>query len=203
MEAPYLRLAAELRTLIATGTWPPDHRIPSSRMLQEQYGLGRGIVEHAVAQLRREGLLEGRAGARLRVAGPPTVHVLVAPDETWAHEEGERPQAGTCLAGPYLGRRLQVPETTRLHWRRVDLLHPGGKPAMLLATWRRSTVLQQHATFAAEVYAGTLSREDGALLGLPQGVTTLVVERTRFDAAGRPVETADLVLPADRWRVAL
>ena len=46
---------------------------------------------------------------------------------------------------------------------------------------------------------GRLAEELLALGGVP-GHVVLVVQRTYF-ASGRPVETADVVVPADRYRV--
>ncbi|MFJ8039550.1 GntR family transcriptional regulator [Kitasatospora sp. NPDC096147] len=50
------------------------------------------------------------------------------------------------------------------------------------------------------VTARTLTRAEALLLGVAPGAPVSAVERTHYDqATGRPVETADLVLPGDRW----
>lgn len=54
---------------------------------------------------------------------------------------------------------------------------------------------------AQEVVGARLaSRDEADALGTAAGVVVTVVERTHF-AGGRPVETADIVVPANRWRV--
>ncbi|MFE4017766.1 UTRA domain-containing protein [Streptomyces sp. NPDC059101] len=48
-----------------------------------------------------------------------------------------------------------------------------------------------------------MERMEANLLGLGVGTLALIVERTRMDASGAVVETADMLLPADRWSVSL
>jgi GntR family transcriptional regulator len=46
------------------------------------------------------------------------------------------------------------------------------------------------------------SQEQANLLGISLGDLVLTIERTYFDQDGRPVETADIVVPDVRWEVA-
>lgn len=200
MEPPYQRLANELRQRIATGEWGSGTQIPSSRELQHRYGLGRGAVERALAVLRADRTLEGRPGARLFVAEPPAVRTLVNADAQWPHGTGDG-ESGTCRATGDLRWRLQTPERAKLYWERTELLDPGGRPAMLVTSWTRSTRHRPHAMVRCELRPHALTVVEARALGLVQGVPAFLVERTRCDAEGRPVQAADLVLPADRWRV--
>lgn len=53
----YLQLAALLRGQIEAGEIPPGRAIPSVARLQQEYGLARGTVLHAVKVLVDEGLV--------------------------------------------------------------------------------------------------------------------------------------------------
>lgn len=56
-EPLFEQLAAILRGKIENGEWPPGRKIPSELALQQTYGVGRGTVRKALAQLRGEGLI--------------------------------------------------------------------------------------------------------------------------------------------------
>ncbi|MFI5841174.1 GntR family transcriptional regulator [Catenuloplanes sp. NPDC051500] len=58
----YRRVAAEIRRQIEEGDLPPGAKIPSTRELQEQYGVGNNAVYMAVTLLEQEGLIEGHQG---------------------------------------------------------------------------------------------------------------------------------------------
>lgn len=203
MDAPYRRLAAVLRQRIVDGTYPPGAPFPSHRRLADQHHVGIGTAYQAVALLRSEGLLTGRPRARLTVAYPPGVRTLIAPDAPWPYESGE-PRHYRRRATPDLALRLAVPSGALLHVERVDQLDPDHRPAFLSTTWRRSIRPHPHASY--ECVADPLhrmTRDEADDLGLPAGMHAVRIERTRYDTAGRPVETTDLVLPADRWQVRL
>jgi GntR family transcriptional regulator len=53
----YQQLATVLRTQIESGEFPPNRPIPSVAQLQQEYGLARGTVLHAVEMLKEEGLV--------------------------------------------------------------------------------------------------------------------------------------------------
>ncbi|MFF5130983.1 GntR family transcriptional regulator [Streptomyces syringium] len=42
-------------------------------------------------------------------------------------------------------------------------------------------------------------RDQAQLLGIATGALATLIERTHHDSTGRPVETADILVPADRW----
>lgn len=202
MDAPHKRLAAVLRQRIADGTYPPGSAFPSHRSIAAESGLGVGAAYQAVAILRAEGLLAGQPRKRLFVAYAPAVRTLTDPDADWPHGQGDA-ETGTCRASGELAVRLHLADRARLHWRRVELLDPDGRPAMLQTTWRRGVVQPTHVSFRCEVRAHQLTFAESSLLGLAVGSPAYLLERTRYGANGMPVETADLALPADRWRIAL
>ncbi len=59
----YLWLCDVLRSGILAGHLPPGTRLPPTRQLAEQYGLSRGTVVAAFAQLRAEGYTAPRTGS--------------------------------------------------------------------------------------------------------------------------------------------
>lgn len=58
----YHQLAEELRNNIESGEWPPNFLIPSESELCRMYGVSRGTVREAVAQIVHEGLLYRKQG---------------------------------------------------------------------------------------------------------------------------------------------
>ncbi|MGW7688779.1 GntR family transcriptional regulator [Streptomyces asiaticus] len=198
--APYQRLAAHLRQLIETGVWPPGYRIPSHAQLQQQHHVGRGVVEHAIAQLRREGFLEGIRRARPYVAYPPAVRTLVSPDVDWpVHRDAKRAESRP-LADDDLAARLGVPPRTRLICRTVEMVDANGVTVGLCTTWRRGR-RRAHAFYRCEVHPHAVTATEAELTGLAAGAVAWLLQRIRYAADGLPVEASDLVLPTDRWRL--
>lgn len=202
MEAPYRQVLRDMRRRLATGDWPPGHRIPSRGDLAQQYGVSPGVIRLATDVLRRRGELVGHQRSRLVAAHPVSVRTLTDPDAEWPYALGER-AAGTCRADEHLAGRLSVPVGTRLHWDRTECLDPDQRPSHLVTSWWRGGSAPAWVRSAAEAGLHQLTASEGEHLGMVAGVLALLVRRTRFGADGRPVETADLVLPADRWRVRL
>jgi GntR family transcriptional regulator len=112
-------------------------------------------------------------------------------------------ERGTVRPTPELQARLRVDPRVRLHWVRTELLDPDGKPAMLATTWQRGASERNYSRTICELRPHQMTSAEAAALGLPRGTAALLVERSRLDGAGFPVQVADLVLPADRWRVCL
>ena len=75
------RIRSEIEARIASGEWPPGHRIPFEYELVVQYGCARATVGSALTALVRAGLIERRRKAGTFVAYPH-VHsaVLDIPD---------------------------------------------------------------------------------------------------------------------------
>lgn len=65
----YATLASDLRQRITTGEYPPGGMIPSESALMETYGVARGTVRQALAELEREGLVVSHMGRGRRVHG--------------------------------------------------------------------------------------------------------------------------------------
>jgi GntR family transcriptional regulator len=74
----YLRIAAELRSAIADGTYPPGSKLPTIEALIASHGVSATTVRNALGVLRSEGLIESRARAGTVVLGRPPVRRLAA-----------------------------------------------------------------------------------------------------------------------------
>lgn len=72
------RLASRIRDLAAT--LPPGARLPSSRALMRDHGVGPGTVARAIGRLTAEGVLVSEAGRGTFVAHRPTRR---EPDTSW------------------------------------------------------------------------------------------------------------------------
>lgn len=200
--APYQRVAAEIRRRIAVGFWLPGDQLPSQAALATDLDVSIAEARRGMAQLRKTGELEGRPRTRLFVAHPPAVRTLLDADRDWPYLTGDG-ATGSCRADDNLAGRLRVPTGTRLRWRRDECLDPDSRPSHLVTTWWTGDRVRTWARCNAEAQLHRLTADEADHLGLPQGVPAWLIQRTRVTASGRPVETADMVLPADRWRVRL
>ncbi|MGW4461336.1 GntR family transcriptional regulator [Micromonospora sp. NPDC004704] len=63
----YLQLAAILRTQILTGELPPGAKLPSETKLMAAHDISRSVAKWAIATLKGEGLVIGRAGSGVYV----------------------------------------------------------------------------------------------------------------------------------------
>jgi len=201
--APYQYVAAEIRRRIADGTWPPGHQLPSHSALARELGVTIASARRGASILRRAGELDGRPRARLVVAHPPAVRTLLDADADWPHPTGDGGGIGSCLATADLAERLHVAPRTRLHWQRTECLDPDLRPSHLVTSWWAGRRVKRWARSTAVAELHHLTTAEATHLGLAAGIPTWLVQRTRYSQDGRPVETADLVLPADRWRVRL
>jgi GntR family transcriptional regulator len=64
----YRQVMNDIRAKIASGEWPPDHRLPSTRELADHYGVSNGTVRAAVDRLLDAGVLRGHQGLAVYVA---------------------------------------------------------------------------------------------------------------------------------------
>jgi GntR family transcriptional regulator len=200
--APYERVMLVIRERIASGTWRPGQQIPSRTELSRELGISPASVRRALTLLHVAGELDGTARSRLWVAHPPAVRTLLDPDAAWPYPHGDG-ATGTCRADIDLARRLGVPNRTRLNWRRTECLDPDYKPSHLITAWWSGPHPTTWERCEAEAGLDQMTADEAALLGLPAHTPVWRVQRTRIDFTGQPVETADLLLPTDRWRLRL
>jgi GntR family transcriptional regulator len=224
-QAPYLVLADKLRRLIESGTWPPGYRIPSRGRLVAEYDVTPAVARRAVRLLQAEGLALGRQGAPAYVRGPIRRQSL--PRFPTPEPRGPGKATSTTeLAGEDIAVRLGIDPGDPVI--RSDYQFPGtGQTAHLLTSWEPMAIVGKSAVALPElgphagigvvarmaildvtidhitedVGARTSTARESRLLSLAPNATVLVVERTHFDTDDRPVETADIVMAAEGWRI--
>ncbi len=96
------QLYLSLREQIASGTYGPGDRLPSTRLLASELGLSRTTVTAAYDQLISEGYIEARQGARATVAS-------ARPPAFSGHRQQEAATAHRLSA--YALRAAALPET--------------------------------------------------------------------------------------------
>ncbi|MEE6259354.1 winged helix-turn-helix domain-containing protein [Plantactinospora sonchi] len=71
-EPHYRRIIADIRQRIASGEWPPGHKLPSTKALAEMYQVrSSSTVRSAVTILLETGELYGHQGLGVFVADEP------------------------------------------------------------------------------------------------------------------------------------
>jgi GntR family transcriptional regulator len=200
-EARHRQIAADIRRRIAAGEWRPGESLPSRAELAAELGVHPQTVRLAYVLLRRTGVLEGEERRAVYVAHPPAMRTLTDADADWPYSSettDTRPRAATVELAERLGVQVGAP----LRHETVECLDPGGRSAMLVSSWWRGQ-RRPHASYAAELGVLSLAEEQAHALGLLVDTLAYRVVRTRFDLHGRPLETADLILPMDRWLIRL
>jgi GntR family transcriptional regulator len=72
-EPHYRRIIADIRQRIASGEWPPGHKLPSTRELAALYEVrSQSTVRQAITILLETGELRGHQGLGVFVADKPT-----------------------------------------------------------------------------------------------------------------------------------
>lgn len=102
----YIWLCDVLRGGILAGRLPPGTRLPATRELASQYGLARGTVVTAFAQLKAEGYVESRTGSGTYVNRTLPEHLLQVP--RLGRAEGEVRHAPHRTISKFV-RRAAVP----------------------------------------------------------------------------------------------
>lgn len=200
-DARYRRIAADIHARIQAGEWNPGAPLPSRAIMADQYHVHEQTIRLAYVLLRQTGILEGERRRGVFVAHPPAMRTLTDPDAPWPHG-CETTDSSSCRATEDLGGRLDVAVGVTLRREVVECMDPGGKSAMLVTSWWRGR-RRAHASAVVELGARPVSEDEARSLGLLTDTVAYRLVRTRLDAAGRPVETADLILPMDRWLIRL
>lgn len=225
----YLRVVEDIRRQINDGTLPPGAPIPSRAQLTRKYQVGETAARHALRVLAGEGLIIGRVGSGHYVKERPDLSSLhrwrfldhPTPFAADLQSQGRRVTwdwySEPAEAGPDLARRLRVDRTATLTKTRY-VFRGDGRPLQLATAYeplefaphteeeRRSLVarLDAHGIKITEVVESIHTRvpepRESEVLDLSAGVHVLHVERTHW-AGDRPVETSDIVIPGDRFRM--
>jgi len=68
--SPYECIAAEVRTAIESGAFPPGSHLPTTAELATMHTVAVGTASRAIAALKAEGLVEASRGKRVTVKAP-------------------------------------------------------------------------------------------------------------------------------------
>lgn len=71
LEHGYEAIAADLKEKIKSGEYPLGSRLPTKDDLMKLYGVSLNTVDHAIRELKKEGLAEPRQGRGTYVTAPP------------------------------------------------------------------------------------------------------------------------------------
>ncbi|MFJ7422441.1 GntR family transcriptional regulator [Streptomyces uncialis] len=136
-------IAADLRTRIDAGEFPPGGKLPSTRELSGQYDISAQAIARVVSLLKSDGLVEGRQGAGVFVRTwrplvyrpqsefrrkPPTVDIFTNLLESEGRDGSQSIEVGTCLPTESIRRRLQLAEGEPVAVRRRTSFVGGQEP---------------------------------------------------------------------------
>ncbi|MEV7012798.1 GntR family transcriptional regulator [Streptosporangium sp. NPDC051022] len=226
----YLRVVADIRRQIVDGSLPPGAPIPSRAQLTRKYGVGETAARHALRVLAAEGLIVGRVGSGHYVRARPVLQPLHrwryhdhhAPFGTDIQSQGTRAtwerRAEHAEAPADIAQRLRLDDSApviRVHY----VFRGDGRPVQLATSYepaefgetafeenprglvsRLSALGVKITEIVEQVYTRVPQPAESDVLALPAGVHVLHVERTHW-AGDRPVETSDIVIPGDRFRL--
>ena len=210
----YRQLLIILRNQILAGHLPPGERIPSEEDLITTYGLSRGTVRKAVAQLEAEKLIETEhgIGSFVRALHPNAIPFHFLPLSSPANlnpESGYQVLAQEAIPAPsdiaeklrlppgalviHIARRKKVgPETISYSER---YLHEDLLPSLVNEDLTQIGSLHDHLVGASEyplmraeieVEAHLLNTEEAFLLNANPGESAVVVRRMTYTAPNRP-----------------
>ncbi|GAA0964333.1 UTRA domain-containing protein [Acrocarpospora macrocephala] len=219
----YLRVVEDLRRQIADGALPPGAPIPSRHQITRKYGVGETAARHALRVLAQEGLIIGRVGSGHRVRERPTLlplHRGQAPFSVDMHAQGRRAtwdwQTEPAEATPDIAARLRLDIAAPITKTRF-VYRGDGKPVQLATSYEpaglgdsgedvsnvtgRLSALGMKITEVIEHVSSRVPQPaESDVLDLPAGVHVLHIERTHW-SGDRPVETSDIVIPCDQFRL--
>ncbi|GAA0399753.1 GntR family transcriptional regulator [Acrocarpospora corrugata] len=219
----YLRVVEDLRRQITEGSLPPGAPIPSRHQITRKYGVGETAARHALRVLAQEGLIIGRVGSGHRVRQRPTLlplHRGQAPFSADMQAQGRRAtwdwQTEPAEATPDIAARLRLDVAAPIT--RTRFVYRGdGKPVQLATSYEpaglteggedvgnvtgRLSALGMKITEVIEHVSSRVPQPaESDVLDLPAGVHVLHIERTHW-SGDRPVETSDIVIPCDQFRL--
>ncbi len=211
----YHQIAEDLRKRIASGEFAAGKLLPSEAGLGELFGASRVTIRKALEVLRSEGLVDSRQGfgwfaAADRVAQPLTGLSTIEKQLAQAGRNSERAILDFQFALAPEHVRTLLGEKV-LEVKRVNLAD--GEPFARVTVWcredlgaklSRSDVERASFYELLEVPIGGAKQSIGAqvagptdalLLGVSETSAVLVVRRTTFSLAGKPILVSEHVFP--------
>jgi DNA-binding GntR family transcriptional regulator len=227
----YAQVVAEIKRRIETGEYPAGSLLPSEHQLVETFGVSRPTIVKALSSLRQDGWIDTQQGRGSFVRGRPVLagaertrpaeNILELPESELS---GELVQAGVKLAPRYVTGLLGLDAGAKAFLRQRLLADQDG-PVQLASVWLpmelaagtslaspdlltesirhhlqvRKKLRLDHAV--ERISARQPSAEEAELLQIGRDTPVLNVIVTAYDAAARPVQVTDIVLPGDRHEI--
>ena len=227
----YAQVVAEIKSRIERGEYPPGSLLPSEHQLVSGFGVSRPTIVKALSALRQDGWIDTQQGKGSFVRGRPALagaertrpahSVLELPE---ASLSGELVQAGVKLAPGYVTRLLGLEPGAKAFLRQLLLGDEDG-PVELSSVWlpmelasgtslaspdlleesiRRHLEARKKIRFdhaVERISARQPTGEEAGLLQVAADAPVLNVIVTAYDAAARPLQVVDIVLPGDRHEI--
>jgi GntR family transcriptional regulator len=203
-----MRIAAELRRLVTSGQIAPGQLLPSESELADEHRVSRVTIRKALAQLKRDGIVDSRQGFGWYVIGHPLRQSLrdLTTIERQIRAAGREPSRELLRFAlrptpPSLTEVLATESV--LEVARIDRID--GQPFATATVWVRADLAAGLSPRALErgplsdqlgvklggatqtITAIGATKEDAGLLGVPNGAPLLRVERTTWDVDGRAI----------------
>lgn len=224
----YLDIAKQLHAELLRGTWRPGEQIPTESELEKRFGVSRGTVRAAVAELTRAQLLERQPGRGTFVLAP---QFTASFSQFFSYERKNRDGPlrfdTSCLvrrvikAPPRHAAALRVtPGAAIAHVRR--LRSQAGEPIVVedsffpMSIWHRIanadftvTALYEEIRLRFDVHmlsaeeyltAEFATLEMSRLLSIPRGSPVIVTERRTRGVKDDPAEFRLSVARSDKFR---
>jgi GntR family transcriptional regulator len=229
--AAYLQIAEELGRRIERAELPPRTRLPTERQLSINLGVSRMTVRQALANLEERNLLVRVQGSGTFVADPKVRQRATRLRGFFEQsvEQGIVPTSRTISrnviqATPALADALETKPGDELYAIvRLRLAHD--EPVVLERSFFPARLLPglidldlDHGSLyrlmeeryharpvrgVQEMESVPARREEADLLKVPPGTPLMLLERTGWDAVGRPVEHARDLYRGDRSRFSM
>jgi GntR family transcriptional regulator len=211
-------ISDELRRQIVAGELGPGDQLPSEHELMRRFGVSRGTIRQARANLRGDGTISGSQGRRLAVNRPPLTQPLseLISFHAWAESLGKRPSAlviesGFATADGETAAALEIHPGDQVFWV-VRVRLADDVPLMIERTaftkelgrhlgeidLARQSIYAELSNRGVTVHsarqvlsAESARRTDARHLGLPVGAPLLRVRRIGFSSTGQPLEWSD------------
>lgn len=221
-------LAATLEREILSGRWPTGSKLPTERELVTRMGVSRQTVREALEELERAGLIIRRQGSGTYVAERRLEQSLLGHFSIVDALRASGATVDTTVLSstlttplPTVAESLRVADDAPVleleRLRRVD-----GEPLMVESTWLPAQLLPGIADadlsatglyellrtqYGIRLVRATesfepvvLHADEASALGVAEGAPALMLLRTTYDDADRPIEYARALLKADRCR---
>lgn len=226
--AAYLQIEEELASRIERGVLEPGTRLPAERELAQGFGVSRMTLRQALARLEHRGLVERAQGSGTFVSQPKLRHQANVLRGFFRETLGQGvvPTTRTIKrSAAFATRALAAALDLRIGeevYKVVRLRFARGTPVVVETSFfpaalfpglidldldHQSIYRLMEDRYGARPVRAEQSMESVAaepaeaeLLKVPPGAALMLLERTAWDVAGRPVERARDLYRGDRSR---